>query len=105
MGRMKRYWILSMLVAACLLNTQSVNAEEELLLTGIVHTIDVGTGTVIVDVKSDSCRGFRTFRGDDVSALEGFKGSRISFFINSSTCKGDKVYSMHKVKLLTGRMP
>jgi hypothetical protein len=105
MGRMKRYWILSMLVAACLLSTHAVNAEDELLVTGIVQASDVNAGTVIVDVKSDSCRGFRTFRGEDVSAFEGLKGSRISFFINSSVCKGDKVYSMHKVKLLTGRMP
>jgi hypothetical protein len=105
MGRMKRYWILSIFVAVWLLNTRSVNAEDELLLTGIVHAIDVNAETVIVDVKSDSCRGARNFRGEDVSALEGLRGSRISFFINSSTCKGDRIYSMHKVKLLTGRMP
>ena len=105
MGKMKRYWILLMLAAVCFVNAQSANAEDELLLTGIVQTIDAGKGTVVVDVKSDSCHGFRNFRGEDVSALAGLKGTRISFLINSSACKGDRVYSMHKVKLLLGRMP
>jgi hypothetical protein len=76
------------------LNICSVNALDELFLTGVVRSVDSKSGIVIVDVKSEGCHGVRSFRVDNVSDLDGLEGKKISFFINSSTCKGDEVYKM-----------
>jgi hypothetical protein len=100
----KQWWAFFILMLILLMfNIHSVNALDELFLTGVVKSINSHTGIAIVDVKSEVCRGFRSFRADDISELEGLEGERISFFINSLTCKGDKIYTMHKITLLKSK--
>ena len=79
------------------------HGADELYITGTVKYIDHRSGLVTVDVKSENCPGIRQFRVDDVSELEGLTGKKISFFINSSTCKGDAVYKMYDITLSKGK--
>ncbi len=106
MGRRKKYLMFFFSAVACsILDVQSVNAVDALYLTGIVQTINAHSGIVIVDVKSEGCCGIRNFRVYDVSTLGDIKGKTISFFIDSSTCRGGKIYEMRNIALLTGGRP
>jgi hypothetical protein len=70
-------------------------AMDELFLSGVVKHIDLNTGLITVDVKSESCRGVRRFKLIDASSLKDTQpGKRISFRIDSSVCKSDVVYKM-----------
>lgn len=103
MRRAEQYLILLMSVVVFLvLNIQSVNATDELYLTSVVRTVIANSGTVVVDVKSESCHGIRSFKVDDISTLTGAEGKTISFTIGSSTCKSGSIYKMHLVTVSRG---
>ncbi len=70
------------------------NAGDELSLNGIVISVNYKTGIAIIDVKSRSCQGIRTFNTDMPLYLKGLVGKNISFSIDSSTCDPDKVYKL-----------
>ncbi len=73
-------------------------AVDELLVSGILKSIDHTSKTIIMDVKSESCRGTRRFRVDNPSDMEGYQGRSLAFYINSSTCRGDKIYKVVRTK-------
>ncbi len=74
-------------------------AVDELYLGGILQSVDVISGTVVINVKSQSCPGPRIFKVDNARDLGGLKGRRISFVLDSSVCKGNAIY---KIKTIAG---
>jgi len=93
MERKKKFLpALILFLAFSVLNISPVYAGDELYLTGILKSVNVNAGTIVVDVKSQSCPGLRTFSVGNVSGLQGLKGKKFSFRINSSSCKGNTVY-------------
>lgn len=101
MGIRKKQCLISfvLMFISLFLNICSVNASDELFLTGVVRSVNSKSGMVIMDVKSEVCHGVRSFMVDDISILDGLTGKKISFFIDSSICKADKLYKMHKITL------
>lgn len=100
MGKGQRYYrvfIFLAIVASLILTDFPVLAVDELYLTGILNSVDVKSGTVTVNVKSQSCPGPRRFRVENAADLEGEAGREITFFINSQSCKGTTVYTMRDV--------
>jgi hypothetical protein len=72
-----------------------VYAGDELYLTGIVKSVDVNSGTIVVDVQSQSCPGLRRFSVEDASGLQGLnKGEKVSFTIDGSACKDNAIYKI-----------
>jgi hypothetical protein len=95
MSRREQSLILLMsFVAFLVLNIQSVNAKDELYLTGVVRTVYANSGLVLVDVKSKSCPGVRRFKFDNTLDMEGLEGKKISFSIDSSVCKAGVIYKI-----------
>lgn len=86
------FWVLMFM--SLMLNIYPVYSVDELLLSGIVKSVDYKSKIVIVDVKSKSCPGMRSFKVEDISKMESSIGKEISFKIDSSTCMGDTVYKM-----------
>lgn len=79
-----------------LLNIYPAFGADMLILSGVVKDINYKAKIVVVDVKSSSCPGIRSFKIDDPSKLDSkLIGKKISFPIDSSTCKGDVVYKMY----------
>ena len=80
------------------LMSSPANAGDELYLTGILQSVHVkaGTtaGTITVDVISQSCPGWRIFSVDDATVLEGLQGVKVSFSINSSSCRSGETYKI-----------
>jgi hypothetical protein len=70
---------------------QQAFAEDELYLTGIVKSVNPGTGIVYVEVVSASCNGMRMFRADKLDELQKYIEQKISFFIDSDHCSADSV--------------
>jgi len=71
-----------------------VKADDELWLSGKVISYDSKTGRIEVDVKSESCRGKRTFVTSPGLPEEALKGKEIDFGIDSSVCEEGKVYKI-----------
>ncbi len=90
----RRVWIVVLCIAVlCVVVCgQPVYAVDELYLTGVVKNINPITGIVYVDVTSDSCRGMRIFRADDLGKLGNYVNQAISFYIDSSTCGDNNVH-------------
>ncbi len=68
---------------------------DSLNLVGKV--IKISNNTVVIDVKTSSCKGIRTFYIKD--NLSGFfkKDKVVDFFIDSSECEPDKTYTIIEV--------
>lgn len=84
--------ILVIFFSGAVLSSRPAGAVEGLLIRGVVKRIDYSTGTIVVDVKSLSCRGVRKFRVDDPADMDGYQGKVMAFFIDSSACLPGKVY-------------
>jgi len=72
-------------------------ALDELLLTGIVRSIDKNNGTIGIQITSEGCRGLRLFKlPDDVKndMEDSLKGKKIVFSIDSSRCEQGKTYNI-----------
>jgi len=70
-------------------------AGDELYLTGIVKSVDVNSGTIVVDVQSQSCPGLRRFSVEDASGLQRLKkGEKVSFTVDSPACKDNTIYKI-----------
>jgi hypothetical protein len=98
-GNPKRYGQLVIFVVAAVLiafaaAAEPVFAADELLLTGIVKTIDPKTGLVFVDVGSESCPGIRRFYADDLNTLGKYVNKEITFRIDSSTCRDTAIHTI-----------
>lgn len=82
------------------LNVSYVHAVDELELTGELISVDVFSKIAVVDVKTEGCQEIKRFKVADISELDGLIEKQISFYIDSSTCKGNTLYKMHKITLL-----
>lgn len=71
-----------------------VSAADELYLNGVVQSVDVKSGTIVVDVKSQSCPGLRRFSVGNAAGLEGLEGEKVSFSINGSNCRSGAMYKI-----------
>ncbi len=94
---LKKY-IFAVLAAVLALGAgNAAMAEDELYLCGIVKDVDSQDETVIIDVKSESCRGIRTFRLSVSMNIASFQVNREKcFFINSNVCNAKEIYSIIK---------
>lgn len=95
------------LISLCtllLLNVYCVQAEDELSLNGELVSVDVFERIATVDVKTEGCQGISEFQVTDPAELEGLEEKTISFYIDSSSCKGNKVHTMHKVSILRSEL-
>ena len=95
----KRWALLISILAFSVLSIHSVQAVDELYLTGIVRNVYLKSGLAVVDVKSQSCPGVRQFTFDNTVDMEGLEGKKISFSIDSSVCKIGGVYKIRKIAL------
>ncbi len=101
MEREKKCWMLLIsIVVFSVLSIHSVEAVDELYLTGVIRSIDLRAGTVTVDVKSRSCKGVRRFKFDNTIDMEGLEGKKISFSIDSSVCKVGGIYKITAMTLV-----
>jgi hypothetical protein len=101
MGRKKKYWMfLIWIVVFSVLSIHSSESVDELFLTGIVRTVNANSGIVVVDVKSQSCPGLRSFNFKNSTDLEGLEGKKISFSIDSSVCRSGEIYKIIAVTLM-----
>lgn len=70
-------------------------ALDNLLLTGVVRSIDTVTGTIWIDVTSEGCTGLRGFKVHEEARMDldtSLIGKRLNFLIDSSTCERGRVY-------------
>lgn len=81
--------VLVSLIALITVNLDKAGASDELRLTGVVDSVDVMSATVVIDVKSVSCHGPRTFKVDRVGNWGSLTGKKVRFQINSSSCGTD----------------
>ncbi|NWF76933.1 MAG: hypothetical protein HXY53_10295 [Nitrospirae bacterium] len=91
------YWIFLIFTLFFIIfcSTSPVYSEDELYLTGIVKEVDFKKGVVTVEVLSKTCSGIKTFQTEDIEKLLDSEGKKISFFINTSTCIPNEIYTMH----------
>lgn len=73
------------------------HAADDLFLTGYVKSVDGANSTVTIDVRSESCKGIRTFRmpdkaKDDLNAS--LVGVKLNFSIDGATCERGKLYTI-----------
>ncbi|HXX53720.1 MAG TPA: hypothetical protein VEI28_04025 [Thermodesulfovibrionales bacterium] len=80
------------------LMSSTASALDELYLTGIVKSIDMKSGTIVVNVISQNCPGARRFSVANAPALQGLQDEKVSFSINSSACKGSEIYRIITIK-------
>ena len=83
-----------MLLLAMSCQTAFADNLDNLYLTGIIKNVNPVTGVAYVEVLSSSCRGMRTFRADDPEGLQYQVRRKVSFFIDSDTCKDTAVHTI-----------
>lgn len=70
-----------------------VYAVDNLVLYGVVKSIDKVKGEIVIDVKSGSCYGTKTFRFNPEEKGVNIKkmlDKKIRFMIDSSTCDDEE---------------
>lgn len=78
-------------------SANTVMAEDELYLCGIVKDVDSKSGIVTIDVKSNGCYGIRKFRISYPINIASFSvDEEKCFFIDSNICEAKKTYSIIK---------
>lgn len=82
------------LCSAMLCQTVFANEPDHLRITGVIKSVNAGTGIVMVEVTSSACNGFRMFKADNIDKLTPFVEERTSFFINSSICNVNETYTI-----------
>lgn len=75
-----------------------VYAVDELVLVGVLESVNVNSGMVTVNVKSQSCSGLKRFRVDNAEDVEGFVGKRVVFSIDSSVCRDAAVHKITTIR-------
>ena len=83
---------LVLVISSPVLVSSPISAVDELYLTGILRSVDVKSNTIVVDVLSQSCPGPKRFSVSNARFLQGREGGKISFSINSSSCKDSVIY-------------
>jgi len=90
--KMRYLIVLILLVGFVVSFANTVYAVDELSLTGIVKSVNSKARTVIINVKSTSCLGLRTFTVDNVDDFQDLVDQKITFSIDSSICKRNETY-------------
>ena len=76
---------------------QSGLAQDHLLLTGVVRSVDSKSGIIRVNVTSEGCRGLREFKvpADVAKDIEAsLVGKQMQFYIDSATCARGITYNI-----------
>ncbi|MGD0281863.1 MAG: hypothetical protein ABSB95_05830 [Dissulfurispiraceae bacterium] len=71
------------------LSSMSVSyaGRDNLILKGIVRSLNSGSNVATIDVQSESCRGAQNFRFDSSAGLDtSMIGKSVTFKIDSSKC-------------------
>lgn len=72
-------------------------ATDELYLCGVVQEVNLQAAQVTVDVKSDNCRGMRTFKLPAAKGRAALNvNDRTCFIIDSNRCKTGYVHTITK---------
>ncbi len=91
--------VISVVALFALIGIDLSYALDNLILNGVVKSVNHKKQEITIDVKSGSCPGMRTFHID--SAQQGLKkdmiGKRIIFSIDSSVCNDQKE---HTIKII-----
>jgi len=85
------------LVVLLLLGVRTGLTIDNLYVTGVVRSVDPGSGTVRVDVTSEGCKGLREFQlsKDAVRELDNsLIGKRTQFHIDTNMCERGKIYTI-----------
>ena len=89
-----RLLFMSVIVVSIMPYVHPAYAEDELLLSGILKSVDTVKKTITINVTSSSCLGTRAFYAEDAFRYQGLVDAQINFQIDSSACKGDEVYKV-----------
>lgn len=73
---------------------------ENLSLWGVVKSINLKTGSIVVDVNSGGCAGERTFKfnSKESKLKSDISGKKVHFSLDSSECMKDRI---HYIKILS----
>ena len=80
-----------------LLYVQIGMAQDHLLLTGVVRSVDSNSGIIRINVTSEGCKGIRDFKvpSDAAKDIEAtLLGKRMQFYIDSATCASGRTYNI-----------
>ncbi len=80
-------------IALLIIVCSIVYAVDNLVLYGVVKSIDKVKGEIVIDVKTGSCYGTRIFRFNPEEKGVNFKNlvdKKIRFMIDSSTCNNEE---------------
>jgi hypothetical protein len=92
-----RIWFCVIIMTMMLIGVQAGLAQDRLLLTGVVRSVDSNSGTISVNVTSEGCRGLREFKvpADAAKDIEAsLVGKQMQFYIDSATCARGVTYNI-----------
>jgi hypothetical protein len=72
-------------------------AQDHLLLTGVVRSVDSNSGIIRINVTSEGCKGIRDFKAPSDAAKDieaTLLGKRMQFYIDSATCVSGRTYNI-----------
>jgi hypothetical protein len=101
MENVKKYALVALFITLFVwpvLTERNVYAVDELVLVGVLESVNVHSGMVTVNVKSQSCAGLKRFKVENAEDVEGFAGKRIVFSIDSSVCRDTAVHRIITIR-------
>jgi hypothetical protein len=93
----KKMGIILISFALICLYVQTGFASDNLLLNGVLQSIDKGNGLVTFNIMTEGCTGVRAFKMPDSAKSDlddSMIGMNLQFIIDSSTCEKGKIYSV-----------
>ena len=76
---------------------QTGMAQDHLLLTGVVRSVDSNSGIIRINVTAEGCKGIRDFKAPSDAAKDieaTLLGKRMQFYIDSATCVSGRTYNI-----------
>ena len=92
-----RIWFCVVFLTLMLIFVLPGMAQDHLLLTGVVRSVDSNSGTISINVTSEGCKGIRDFKvhSDAAKDIETtLIGKRMQFYIDSATCVSGRTYNI-----------
>ena len=92
-----RIWFCVVFLTLILVFVLPGMAQDYLLLTGVVKSVDSNSGTISINVTSEGCKGLRDFKvpSDAAKDIEAtLIGKRMQFYIDSATCARGRTYNI-----------
>jgi len=97
-------WLFILLSVILMLSCIQVGfAKDNLVVTGIVRSVDPGSGILRINVTSEGCTGIREFKVPENGAADidaTLIGKRVQFYIDGAICERGKVHN-----ILSERLP